>query len=662
MSRYLIRLFISILFVGLAVSCGGCDRRVEDVLSLSENNRYELEQVLEHYRDSTLKLEAARFLISNMVGFSVPDTASLAQYQPFYRICDSLKQQYGNISDKSWARKVDSLWKVYPKKTIRQIEYVPLLKTVTAKQLIAEIDLAFRAWKENALTRDCPFELFCEYILPFCRSNNFVLDDSRLRFNRQYGGRFYTDNRKSISVETDSLLYLYKNIFFSTFLGSHIPTLNTEALVQIGAGQCPERGTFNTLLLSALGMPVTMDFVPIWGNRDESHSWNVLVTADSCYAFDPFWTKDNWKYNRLYSNTGMREFDGRLEFRVPKVYRKMYTTNMETTLLGKDIPVEDIPPLFRHFKKKDVSSEYFEAIDVTVNLNKDQPKEARFAYLCVYSSKGWIPVQFGEIVDGKALFRDMGKNITYLPAYYKSGSVLAAGIPFLLTKEGEVQLLKPGESTEDKLVIRNVAPEYMENLGNLWNMRRIVIAGLNGSREDTLRRTWSILPEKNIIYRSDSGVPQRFIRLHLFSDTLALRDLTFYTQNEKIQGAKIMPASQLKDIDGTPELIFDEFVSTGYRGTTKKRIVDIDLGREYLLTSIAIAPYLFSQIFENSRYELMYWENGWKSFEIQEGGKPDLIFRNVPQNVLLRLKQSTKVDRLIKERIFLYKDGEVIWM
>lgn len=237
---------------------------------------------------------------------------------------------------------------------------------------------------------------------------------------------------------------------------------------------------------------------------------------------------------------------------------------------------------------------------MTVNLNKDQPKEARFAYLCVYSSKGWIPVQFGEIVDGKALFRDMGKNITYLPAYYKSGSVLAAGIPFLLTKEGEVQLLKPGESTEDKLVIRNVAPEYMENLGNLWNMRRIVIAGLNGSREDTLRRTWSILPEKNIIYRSDSGVPQRFIRLHLFSDTLALRDLTFYTQNEKIQGAKIMPASQLKDIDGTPELIFDEFVSTGYRGTTKKRIVDIDLGREYLLTSIAIAPTCFRRFLKTA--------------------------------------------------------------
>ena len=77
MSRYLIRLFISILFVGLAVSCGGCDRRVEEVLSLSENNRYELEQVLEYYRDSKLKLEAGGFLISNMVSFSVTVTDSV---------------------------------------------------------------------------------------------------------------------------------------------------------------------------------------------------------------------------------------------------------------------------------------------------------------------------------------------------------------------------------------------------------------------------------------------------------------------------------------------------------------------------------------------------------------------------------------------------------
>lgn len=662
MSRYLVLSVISVLFVGIIVSCSGHDKRVEEVLSLSGSNRHELEQVLEHYRDSTLKLEAARFLIANMVGFSVPDTASLVQYIPFYQLCDSLRHRYKDVTDKSWIRKVDSLWKVYPKDEMRQTKYVPLMHTVTARQLIAEIDLAFRAWKENAFTRDCPFDLFCEYILPFCCSDNFVLDDSRIHFNQRHKGRFYTDKDKSITEETDSLLYSYKNILFSSFSGLHIPILNAKSLEQVGGGLCPDKGNFNILLLSALGMPVTMDFVPAWGNRDESHSWNVLVTNDSCYAFDPFWTKDNWKYNRLYSNTGMREFSGRLEFRAPKIYRKTYSTNLETTLLDKGIPLEDIPPLFRHFKKKDVSAEYFETVDVEASLNKNPPEEARFAYLCVYSSKGWVPVQFGKIQNGKAIFRGMGKNIIYLPAYYKNGTIIPAGTPFLLTKEGEVHLLEANGEMEDCLVIRNVAPEYMRNWNNLWNMRKLVIAGRNGTREDTLRRTWSILPEKSIVFKSDSGVCHRFIRLRLFSDTLALRDLSFYTQKEKIRDIKIMPTSQLKDIDGTPDFMFDDFVSTGYIGEVLRRVVDIDLGKEYRLTSIMIAPYLSSQIFENSHYELMCWKDGWKSLEVLEGEKTDLIFRNVPRNVMFRLKQSTNTDRKIKERIFLYKDGEILWM
>ena len=67
-------------------------------------------------------------------------------------------------------------------------------------------------------------------------------------------------------------------------------------------------------------------------------------------------------------------------------------------------------------------------------------------------------------------------------------------------------------------------------------------------------------------------------------------------------------------------------------------------------------------MFPNSYYELFYWENEWKSLEVQKGGKRDLVFQNIPRNALLRLKQTTEVDFKLDERIFIYKDGEVIWM
>lgn len=51
----------------LAASCGlSHPDRLESALELAGDNRAELEQVLRHYADDSLKREAARFLIENM--------------------------------------------------------------------------------------------------------------------------------------------------------------------------------------------------------------------------------------------------------------------------------------------------------------------------------------------------------------------------------------------------------------------------------------------------------------------------------------------------------------------------------------------------------------------------------------------------------------------
>ena len=60
--------YIGLGLLPLVCSCGGRDRQVEEALSLSGNNRNELEAVLKHYEGDGRKLEAARFLIGNMTG------------------------------------------------------------------------------------------------------------------------------------------------------------------------------------------------------------------------------------------------------------------------------------------------------------------------------------------------------------------------------------------------------------------------------------------------------------------------------------------------------------------------------------------------------------------------------------------------------------------
>lgn len=666
MMKKCLMVFFCVALLCFCASCNKYSKSVEEVLSLAGENRDELEKVLLHYQNDDSKLKAAEFLIQNMVGHSMPTLASVETYKSFYQRCDSIRDEYKSTNRSQWITLIDSLWDVFQAgKTSAAVDYAPLQKVITADQMIVEIDQAFKSWKGNAFTGKCSFEYFCEYILPFYRGNNFVLDDSRSRFYQLYKHQYFQDKTKQLTDEVDSVLALYKNIDFTTFNGSGIPALSAEALVQMGGGSCTERGVFNSLLLSALGMPVAVDFVPAWGSQNGSHSWNVLVVDDKHYAFDPFWGHNKWEhYNRLYSNTGMYDSNGQGEFRVPKVYRKTYSTHLESSLLGKDMEMENIPPLFRNFKKKDVSSDYFETTDVKVLLTEDTPVNTKYVYLCVFNVEGWIPVQFGEIVDGKVLFRNMGRNIVYLPAYYKRGNLLPAAPPLLLKEDGSIQVLDGMGVREDSLVTRNVVIQSFRNRRYLKCMDGASFVSLNkDGAADTLCMISGILPVKRTIYRTNMKTASRFVRISLPSDSIALGELAFYDAQGKIKNIKVVSHLQSLSENEEVDVLFDGFTSTCYRGKSKAKYVDVDLGKEYEVGYIVVAPYVMSQIFGNSEYELFYWKNSkWELFEKQNGSGTDLIFKNVPGDALFRLVQRTKKDEKIQERIFLYKNGEVVWM
>lgn len=83
------KLLVWTIVLSGCISCS--NRELNVALSASGNNRLELEKVLHHYKDSTLKLQAAEFLITHMIGFNAPDSSLLAVYQPFYAACEPLK-------------------------------------------------------------------------------------------------------------------------------------------------------------------------------------------------------------------------------------------------------------------------------------------------------------------------------------------------------------------------------------------------------------------------------------------------------------------------------------------------------------------------------------------------------------------------------------------
>lgn len=648
----------AILFGLLLHSCSKGNRSLEDALHLAGNNRLELEKVLEHYQDSGLKYDAACFLIENMPGAYAVDSQFLKVCQPFYETYDELSKQHDYIITNEWGRQVDSLWDNFSSKHHVELDKNKQDVTlVTANRMIRDIDFAFKVWKENVYTKDCSFETFCEYILPYRRQNGLLIDDSRQILYERNRGKYFVKKDTSYLPDVDSLLFAYRHITHSKFWGTQIPIYDAQTLEKMRHGLCAHRCWYNSLLFSSLGMPVAIDFVPAWGNRNSSHSWNVLLVDGKVHAFDAFWEENQRDYIRLYDNTGRDRWWGK--FRLPKVYRTTYSNHIEGPLL--DCKLEDIPKLFRKFKQIDVSADYFESVDVTVPLTERIENGVEYAYLSVFNSQEWHPVQWGRIEKGKATFKAMGKDIVYMPVFYKKGRTRPAGAPFLLTASGEMEYLNKG-SAEESVVLRlitglsyyNLKTWYAgcQNNATFWGVK-------NGEVDEKLTNFPRWIPLERTSLSIDSSMPYRVIRLQLPSDSIALGDVTFHTEQEQIEGVKLATTLHSSYSHETPELLIDGIGATGFRGKVTERYVDFDLGKECVVTKITVSPYLRSELSCKDRFELFYWDKDWQSLGAKQGTDDCLKFDGVPQGVLLMLKRTGA--RKSVERVFRYVEGEVKW-
>lgn len=349
-------------------------------LQSAENNREELERVLRHYQNSptdSLKYKAACFLIENMPASSGSTLQSLAAFSPLYEDYDSINRIYDFRSTSEWGKKIDGLYKKYP-----HLLHAPYgtedLSSIKSEYLMQEIDRSFEVWKRNVYSSKSSFDDFCEYILPYRRLNGLVADNARDTFYHRHIEKYYTRKGRDWLEETDSLLHEYSHLTHSDFWGAQIPVLNAETFEYLRHGLCIHRCWYNSLLLSSLGMPVAIDLVPAWGNRNSSHTWNVLLLDGQSYAFEAFWDNDRCKYKRIYNNSVSDSLWGK--FRLPKIYRHTYSNHLEGPVADSGVDRNDIPPFFRNIKMMDVSAEYFEPHDVTVTLTEPCPENARYAY------------------------------------------------------------------------------------------------------------------------------------------------------------------------------------------------------------------------------------------------------------------------------------------
>lgn len=168
------RVYLLLLFV---VAIGGCfdaPDKLEYALYLAGDNRPELEKVLEHYKDDSLKLKAAQFLIENM-----PAYYSYEGWQ-----LDSMKAIVvaARLTQRTVAPEIKKRWEEYPYTSLSRVKDI---EVITAGYLIRNIDQAFKVWRTRPWNRSLSFDEFCELLLPY-RIENEPLEEWRSLYYERY--------------------------------------------------------------------------------------------------------------------------------------------------------------------------------------------------------------------------------------------------------------------------------------------------------------------------------------------------------------------------------------------------------------------------------------------------------------------------------------------
>lgn len=661
---------------------------IEHILSKAGDNRGELEDVIRHYSrqpEDSLKLRAAYFLIKNMDGMKALDTSSVESNKIYF---DAIHHDWQKSRKKLESSRikfiVDSINKdrgiVHPDKL--NIRYQNELLTVSADFLIDNIDQAFHAWQNMPWSKHIPFKDFCEYILPY-RCTDTYSPSFRASFFADHKKVMDSVNNSGSSFKAGGVMVRNIDSWFleETQLFSKNPYLRPMKFSDILKGKvglCIDANSVKVTALRALGIPAALDEVPNWGSTNGSHYWykiidpandtiKALITnKNSTRSTDHIVSTSSYWPREIVFEGIPKSIEVSYIRTVPKVYRNAFAKQKDN--LAAAIKSDDeVPTYFRNQRLKDVTNQYVVSSNVTRKLNQVIDSQ-KYAYLCVYDNHTWKPITWGLIKHNVATFKNMGRNIVYLPAYYSHNEVVPAGNPFLLNLNGVVEEIAPEHKTQTIELYTKYPYRNFVHFSQMCIMGgRFQFANKADLSDSVTIHKISKLP----FYATEIPVNNlnKFRYLYfqfasMFTATFA--EMEFYYKNEKGEDIKLNGRliGNKGNYPSTADKMFDGDVLTTFtRQKEKETYVGIDLGTNNVkqISKIRFIPRTDDNIVTyNEEYELFYWrEDAWVSLGSNKAGKTNtVLFKQVPTNALLLLKNRKGGT---ENRIFTYQKGKQLF-
>jgi hypothetical protein len=647
MSHYRISLASILTYILLLHSC--TEAPLERALTLAGDNRSELEKVLKHYSADpadSLKYKAACFLIENApYHFSFNGTA-VDKYRAHFDsiVCNEMIGKWELVKRlNDYALDTDG------------INIVHDINSLSADFLIAHIEDAFMVMS-FPWTRNLSFDDFCEYVLPYRIGNEGL--ENWMSFYRNYNAdaidslRHIRDN-DLLNVSTVLFNVGSQRPFVLTLDGIMKVELNPSDYTKTGAGDCPVLTRLGAYSYRSIGIPVSYDYILNWANRSMAHAWNSITIDSINYAFT-FKDRDGFGKN----------LEQRAKERLGKVYRKMFSFQHQSLVNQKGTVDEGIPEVFNDPCMKDVSEQYFDATDVKIKLVSNIAKK-NFVFLMVFNNREWVPVGWGRVRRGKAIFENIEKGCAYIAMYYHKGRFIPASDPFSITADGIFRVHTPKEH----LTAVRLKRKYTEWDGASFLPRleggRIQIANTSDFRDAKTIYTVGILTETSPHYVDvDENTSFKYIRyLSSPGSYVWINELEFWDgEGNELKGRIIGTESSSDNGESDKFKAFDGNPLTLFSARTKSvGWVGMAFDSPQTIGRIMLLPWNDdNHICFGEQYELYYWNEGkFTSLGKRIGDRSHVLeYDNVPVNSLFLLRNHSKGK---EERIFTFENGKQVW-
>nr|WP_315158601.1 transglutaminase domain-containing protein [uncultured Flavobacterium sp.] len=294
--------------------------------------------------------------------------------------------------------------------------------------LIKNIEMAFKTWKENPWSKTYDFNTFCEYILPY-RSLTEPSQDWRSIYQQTFEKLSMGIIDSNDPVELCSkIIDNIKHFDFVLKRFDPKSLLGPIDLLFWREGNCPDLANVAIFASRSLGVATTFDYTPNYAASSNRHFWNTVIDSKGTHI--PF----NGNQDLPYAYNAVSK-------RLGKVFRETFSEQKGnlTTLIQEN----QIPDDFLKSKNIiDVTSEYVAVSDINYAFST-QKAGTKVSYINVFNRGKWRPLDWAKINNSISIFKNMGRDIVYLPSTFISAKMAFENYPILLNKKGEKKILKP---------------------------------------------------------------------------------------------------------------------------------------------------------------------------------------------------------------------------